>query len=103
MNLHLRVSAEPKRSCCTCLIDRKHNPNQRANIESNYNDENLLKKKNGNLILGVVKDVGCSQLALSKIWSRYKQSGRVVKVKHSKQYVMQIENTHEKKRSPCLT
>uniref|UniRef100_A0A672G6V0 Transposase Tc1-like domain-containing protein n=1 Tax=Salarias fasciatus TaxID=181472 RepID=A0A672G6V0_SALFA len=31
----------------------------------------------------VAKDVGCSQSAVSKIWTKYKQHGKVVKVKRT--------------------
>jgi len=33
----------------------------------------------------VAKDVGCSQLAVSEIWSKYKQNGKIVKGKHTNQ------------------
>ena len=37
----------------------------------------------------VAKDVGCSQSAVSKIWCKYKQHGKVIKGRHQS---VRIEN-----------
>uniref|UniRef100_A0A8C5GL78 Uncharacterized protein n=1 Tax=Gouania willdenowi TaxID=441366 RepID=A0A8C5GL78_GOUWI len=39
--------------------------------------------KEGKSSRNVAKDVGCSQSGVSKIWTKYKQHGKVVKGKHT--------------------
>jgi len=41
--------------------------------------------KEGNSTQSLAKHVGCSQSAVSKIWSEYKQNGKIVKGKHAGQ------------------
>jgi len=52
------------------------------------------------------KDVGCSQLALSKIWNKYKQKGKIqfnqerrqsVWTEGSKQYPLKTGNEQQRK------
>ncbi|CAI9591777.1 unnamed protein product [Staurois parvus] len=46
--------------------------------------ERIIKRlQEGKSSRNVAKDVGCSQSAVSKIWSKYKSYGKVVKVKRT--------------------
>lgn len=58
------MSAHTLESCCTKQIDMSQ-------------EERVIKSP-----LTVTKDAGCSQSAVSKIWIKYKQNGKVVKEKH---------------------
>lgn len=56
-------------------------PTREMSLETKERIIKLLEE--GNATRMVAKDVGCSQSAVSKIWTKYKQHGKVVKVKRT--------------------
>uniref|UniRef100_A0A3B5BLK5 Transposase Tc1-like domain-containing protein n=1 Tax=Stegastes partitus TaxID=144197 RepID=A0A3B5BLK5_9TELE len=60
----------------------------------------LLKEGKSSRI--VAKDVGCSQSAVSKIWTKYKQHGKVVKGKHTGRPRKTSKHQDRKLKAICL-
>uniref|UniRef100_A0A3B5AUW2 Transposase Tc1-like domain-containing protein n=1 Tax=Stegastes partitus TaxID=144197 RepID=A0A3B5AUW2_9TELE len=56
-------------------------PTREMSVETKERIIKLLKVGKSSRI--VAKDVGCSQSAVSKIWTKYKQHGKAVKGKHT--------------------
>uniref|UniRef100_A0A4W6EZN1 Transposase Tc1-like domain-containing protein n=1 Tax=Lates calcarifer TaxID=8187 RepID=A0A4W6EZN1_LATCA len=58
--------------------------------------------KEGKSSRSVAKDVGCSQSAVSKIWTKYKQHGKVVKGKHTGRPRKTSKRQDRKLKAICL-
>uniref|UniRef100_A0A8B9LAI1 Transposase Tc1-like domain-containing protein n=1 Tax=Astyanax mexicanus TaxID=7994 RepID=A0A8B9LAI1_ASTMX len=56
-------------------------PTREMSLETKERIVKLLEEGNSSRM--VAKDVGCSQSAVSKIWTKYKQHGMVVKAKRT--------------------
>ena len=56
-------------------------PTPEMSLEKKERIIKLLKE--GKSSCSVAQDVGCSQSAMSKTWTKYKQHGKVVKGKHT--------------------
>uniref|UniRef100_A0A3Q1GH88 Transposase Tc1-like domain-containing protein n=1 Tax=Acanthochromis polyacanthus TaxID=80966 RepID=A0A3Q1GH88_9TELE len=50
----------------------------------------------------VAKDVGCSQSAVSKVWTKYKQHGKVLKGKHTSRSRKTSKRQDKKFKAICL-
>uniref|UniRef100_A0A671NXU9 Uncharacterized protein n=1 Tax=Sinocyclocheilus anshuiensis TaxID=1608454 RepID=A0A671NXU9_9TELE len=60
----------------------------------------LLQEKNPSR--SVAKEVGCSQSAISKIWCKYKQNGKVTKGKHTGRPRKTSKRKDRKLKAICL-
>uniref|UniRef100_A0A671WUZ7 Transposase Tc1-like domain-containing protein n=1 Tax=Sparus aurata TaxID=8175 RepID=A0A671WUZ7_SPAAU len=58
--------------------------------------------KKGKSSRNAAKDVGCSQSAVSKIWTKYKQHGKVVKGKHTGRPRKTSKRQDRKLKAVCL-
>uniref|UniRef100_A0A3B4Y4D5 Transposase Tc1-like domain-containing protein n=1 Tax=Seriola lalandi dorsalis TaxID=1841481 RepID=A0A3B4Y4D5_SERLL len=58
--------------------------------------------RNGKSSRNVTKDVGCSQSAVSKIWTKYRQNGKVVKGKHTGRPRKTSKRQDRKLKAICL-
>ncbi|CAJ0929362.1 unnamed protein product [Ranitomeya imitator] len=62
----------------------------------------IILLKEGKSSRNVAKDVGCSQSAVSKIWTKYKQHGKVVKGKHTGRSRKASKRQDRKLKAICL-
>ncbi|XP_069611187.1 gastrula zinc finger protein XlCGF53.1-like [Ranitomeya imitator] len=75
-------------------------PTREMSIETKERIIKLLKE--GKSSRNVAKDVGCSQSAVSKIWAKYKQHGKVVKGKHTGRPRKTSKHQDQKLEAICL-
>ena len=87
-SLNVQISLQLKETACRPewavapgWLTENMAPTRELSVETMERIIKLLKE--GNSTRSVVKDVGCFQSAVSKIWSKYTQNGKVVKGKHT--------------------
>uniref|UniRef100_A0A8B9GVX2 Transposase Tc1-like domain-containing protein n=1 Tax=Astyanax mexicanus TaxID=7994 RepID=A0A8B9GVX2_ASTMX len=71
----------PWRAAGRIRVARTMAPTREMSLETKERIVKLLEEGNSSRM--VAKDVGCSQSAVSKIWTKYKQHGMVVKAKRT--------------------
>uniref|UniRef100_A0AAR2K6C9 Transposase Tc1-like domain-containing protein n=1 Tax=Pygocentrus nattereri TaxID=42514 RepID=A0AAR2K6C9_PYGNA len=83
VSLQLKTPAvmTPWRAAGRSGVARTMAPTREMSLETKERIVKLLEEGNSSRM--VAKDVGCSQSAVSKIWTKYKQHGMVVKAKRT--------------------